>query len=235
MGKRKAGLFFGAALLAFIAAVAVLLSLNIRKLHDTGRVYEEIRSGEGTENELAAMAEKNPDVIGYLTVEDTMISCVIVQGEDNLTYLGKAADESASFAGTPFLDYRNSADFTDPYSVIYGHLVEDRLMFGDLKLFEDPDFWENERTGSLTLKDGTAYEIRFVAYLRADSKDSRIFDPIRARNNWKQEFLDGIAADFLIGEEQIVPEDRILALSTCSSYESEERIVILGKLYRTEG
>ena len=235
MNKRKADRIGASVFLAFIAILSVCLLLNLRRLREAGERYEDVRTAQGDAEHLAETAARNPDVIGFLTVEGTEIRCAVVQGTDNLTYLNTNADGEESFAGTPFLDCRNAADFTDPYSVIYGHLMEDHLMFGDLQLFEDEAFWTEERRGKLLLTDGSEIGIRFVAYLRADSEDSRFFDPLRVRNNWNEEFLNDMAGEFRISTEKIGTGDCILALSTCTAFESEERIMILGKLNRTEG
>ena len=63
----------------------------------------------------------NKDVVGWITIFDTHISYPVVQGKDNQEYLNKDVFGKFSFSGSIFLDYRNACDFTDSYSIIYGH------------------------------------------------------------------------------------------------------------------
>ena len=57
-------------------------------------------------------------------------------------------------------------------------------------------------------------------------------DPLMVRNNWEAEFLDEMMSCASIATDTIDGSDHIIALSTCSSAGSEERIVLLGKILR---
>ena len=65
----------------------------------------------------------NKDVVGWIKIFDTHISYPVVQGKDNQEYLNKDVFGEFSFSGSIFLDYRNACDFTDSYSIIYGHQI----------------------------------------------------------------------------------------------------------------
>ena len=87
---------------------------------------------EGFVWDMSALSE---DVVAWLTVDDTNIDYPVMQGVDNSEYLNKDPFGEYSLAGSIFLDARNAPDFTDPYSLIYGHHMEYGRMFGALDEF----------------------------------------------------------------------------------------------------
>ena len=90
--------------------------------------------------DFAALKAAYPDVVGWLYCEGTPINYPVAQGDDNSYYLRRDLDGNYAMAGTLFLDYRCSADFSDENSVIYGHNMNDGSMFAVLPDFSDPEF-----------------------------------------------------------------------------------------------
>lgn len=226
-GQNKHLAVVRAALGVLILAVLTGIVLLVSSLIKTDWRYRRIAENTALSEDLF---NGNPEVAAYLEVYGTQIRTPVTQAEDNLKYIDKDVNGELSFAGNPFLDYRNAAEFSDSYILIYGHHMENHLMFGDLSLFEDPAFWSEDRRGRLLLRDGRELGIRFFACLRADSEDSRYFDPVRVKNNWNEEFLTGLLAEAEIVKEEITTEDQILVLSTCVTAASEDRILLFGKL-----
>ena len=220
----------GAVILVLLAAVLVLLAVEVGKLRDVDRTYEQIVKRLGTAGDLPAQKEENNEVIARLTVEGTAIDVPVTQAKDNVKYLNTDVAGELSFAGNPFLDYRNSADFSDVYAVIYGHHMEDHLMFGDLDLCLTDAFWEGTRAGALLLPDGRRLTIRFFAAVRTTGDDDRFFDPLYAANNWDGDHLAAMTEGAAVSYGTIAQGDRVLALSTCEGANTEGRILLLGKL-----
>ena len=220
-----------ALLLLIILAVLILIIQKVCALRAADRAYEKIAEGGGTREGLEELKEKNGEVIGWLTVADTAIDTAVVQAEDNVKYLNTDVNGGFSFGGCPFLDHRNDPAFTDPYSVIYGHHMEDSLMFGDLSRFAEDGFLEKTRTGTFTFPDGRMLKITFFACVKTKEGNSRIFDPRMVKNNWNEEgFLPSLLENSLYKKEEIEPGDRILVLSTCETADTEDRIVVFGKV-----
>ena len=71
-----------------------------------------------------------------------MINQPIAQGEDNDYYLRHNYRGEYSVAGNVFLDYQNNNDFSDDFSIVYGHRMTGHLMFGDIKLFADTNYFK---------------------------------------------------------------------------------------------
>ena len=86
---------------------------------------------------------KNEDTKGYLKVNGTEISHIIVQAKDNDYYLKHDFNKEYSSEGWPFADYRNKFDGTDKNIIIYGHNMKNNNMFGTLNNVLSKQWQEN--------------------------------------------------------------------------------------------
>ena len=120
---------------------------------------------------FAELRALNPDVCGWLTLDGTRIDFPVVQGADNMVYVNTDVYGDFSLSGAIFLDSRCPADFTAPYSIVYGHHIEDGGMFGDIVQFTQNDYFAAHTTGTL-ITDDTSYNIALFACVRADVIDS---------------------------------------------------------------
>lgn len=81
----------------------------------------------------------NPDVVGWIVVEDTNISFPVVKGKDNEYYLHKNFEKQDNYAGAIFMDYEADNTFNRPFEnvFIYGHNVQYGGMFSELEKYCD--------------------------------------------------------------------------------------------------
>ena len=126
---------------------------------------------------FAELRALNPDVCGWLTLDGTRIDFPVAQGADNMVYVNTDVYGDFSLSGAIFLDSRCPADFTAPYSIVYGHHIEDGGMFGDIVQFTQSDYFAAHTTGTL-ITDDTAYNIALFACVRADAYDPVLYDPV---------------------------------------------------------
>ena len=176
----------------------------------------------------------NRDVRAWLTVEDTGIDYPIVQGEDNSEYLNKDVFGNFALAGSLFLDNRNSGDFSDPYSLIYGHHMDAAAMFGGLDQFRTESFFRSHTKGTLILEHA-AYTIDLFACVAGDATDYLIFDPLNSAETLEP-LLQTIKEQAVQYREPELPEDaRILGLSTCNDASSSARTIVYGVLREYRG
>jgi len=108
------------------------------------REYADLREQVKTQNDTADTASEtggidfealraiNSNVVGWIVVPGTDISYPIVQGTDNDHYLRRTFAGEQNSSGTIFMDYRNSADFSDRQTILYGHNMRDGSMFAPL-------------------------------------------------------------------------------------------------------
>ena len=79
------------------------------------------QDAESNQSEQESVQETAPIIVDFEHCPDTKINYPVAQSEDNSYYLRRLLDGSWNTAGTIFMDYRNSADFSDRHTVIYGH------------------------------------------------------------------------------------------------------------------
>lgn len=178
----------------------------------------------GSQSSAAAQGDKQitDDMCAWITIDDTNIDYPIMQGTDNVKYLNTDPFGDYSLAGSIFLDSRNSNDFTDSYSLIYGHHMEYGRMFGALDDFLDEKYLKNHSKGTLLIgRNGEeTHSLRIFASLRASAQDEAVFDP--SKNNVREY----IALNSAVLTEPINGDQRILGLSTCTEGDSSARIVV---------
>ena len=168
------------------------------------------------------MSALSDDVVAWLTVDDTNIDYPVMQGRNNSEYLNKDPFGEYSLAGSIFLDSRNAPDFSDPYSLIYGHHMEHGKMFGALDAFLDKDYFDNHRTATLIVSN-KVYSVKFFACITADASVNEIFAPNETGGT-----LSYVRKHALFWYE---PEgEKLIALSTCRFPQTTDRIVVFGVL-----
>lgn len=196
-------------------------------LKPTAEAVEE--DGGASFEELLAI---NPDVCAWLTLDGTQIDYPVLQGEDNLTYVNTDVYGDFALAGSIFLDSRCDRTFHEKYALLYGHHMDNSKMFGDLDLYEDQAFFEENISGMLILPD-RAYELETFAFLKVPASEDAIFSP----QQWQTD-TDGLL-EFVQKEAVYIREDvmgrigttedlsQILAMSTCSSEYTDARTILL--------
>lgn len=175
-----------------------------------------------------ALAELSADAVAWLSVDDTKIDYPVMQGENNEEYLNKDPYGNYSLSGSIFLDARNTSDFSDHYSLVYGHHMEYGAMFGALDAFIDKAYLDAHKTGTLIVLNGKNYKIDFFAACKTQATEKTVFNPTEITNGALLDYLRAHAAVF--EPEAVSADSRIIGLSTCQSAESYERIIVFGTL-----
>ena len=218
------------ALAAFLLAACFLL--GVCSLFDVYQVY---RKAEDTsfleykpviqdDSSVVPAAGVPDDYVAWLSIDRTAVDYPVMQGADNFEYLNKAPGGEYALSGSIFLDAGNSADFSDPYSLIYGHHMEGGRLFGALDRFFDPAYFEDHRTGTLIVGE-EIYHIEFFAALHTDASESAVFAPCRSSDitSYVREHAEIFYSP---------AADKVIGLSTCTSAATNERSVLFGSIYR---
>ena len=179
-----------------------------------------------TLDELMAI---NPDVVGWLTVDDTHIDYPVVQGENDMEYINKDVYGEFALPGSIFLSCVNSRDFSDPYSLVYGHHMANGAMFGDIVEFANKDYFDTHTTGTLYLPDETQ-GITLFACMQTSATDTVVYNP-----KAQQEDVSGLLSYLEENAVQyrdigVKKSDRIIGLSTCAEAETNGRVIVFGRL-----
>jgi len=175
-----------------------------------------------------ALRQINPDIVGWISVDGTTISYPIVQGSNNDYYLHRSFERRSNGAGCLFLDYRNSAEFADDNSVIYGHNMNDGSMFHQLISFKKRAFWE-ESGGIIRLY--TPQKTYTLQIFRTFVTSDWPFVVLDFESDEKREAYLKKGARIQLYDTGIViePAERILTLSTCTYEYDDARFVVQAK------
>ncbi len=182
--------------------------------------------------DLEALREVNEDVAGWLAIPGTDISYPLIRPQDNETYLTHSWDGTPTSAGSIFLDYRVAWDPRGFNTIIYGHNMRNRTMFGSLREYRREGYWEQHPEICLIDDEGVHYYDIFAAW------EPRVtdapFSPDVTTEKSRQSFIDTALRRSAIhtGVEPTV-ESEILTLSTCTGVGHATRWVIQAAL-RTE-
>ena len=216
------------ALIAF-AGYALWDSKQLHQAADKSNysVYKPSQANEGKSfKELQAI---NDEVFAWLTVYGTNIDYPVTQAEDNMKYVNTNAEGRYSLSGAIFLDFNNSKDFTDFNSILYGHHMAKKVMFGEIGDFADKAMFDSHKYGNLYFNEKD-HGIEFFAFLHADAYDHSVFTAAVLDGD-RQAYLDNLLMKSMhIRDIGVSIQDRIVLLSTCSSDSTNGRDILVGRL-----
>lgn len=172
----------------------------------------------------------NSDVFAWLTVYGTNIDYPVVQTADNYTYLNMNALGEFSLTGSIYLDCGNTINFEDFNSIIYGHHMEEGVMFGDIDKFIEKAYFDAHPYGNLYFN-GAEHGVEFFAFLEADAYDWRIYDPGVKGEAAQKTYLSGLLEKAkYVKDIGVTADDKIVLLSTCASYATNGRHILAGRI-----
>lgn len=111
--------------------------------------------------DFQALKQMCDDVVGWIYCPGTPINYPIVQAEDNDYYLYRLINGKENKSGTLFMDFRNSSDFSDWNTLIYGHNMNNDSMFGVVPDYVKQEFYEKHPLWYLLTEDNS-YVIELV-------------------------------------------------------------------------
>lgn len=163
---------------------------------------------------LEKLREANEDVLGWICIPDSEINYPLLRVRDNNEYLRRAWDGSDNNVGCIFLECRNSHDFSDFNTIIYGHYMKNGTMFGSLHSYKEQEYADSHSCVYIVTDEGVRrYEV-FAAY-EADvvSDTYRLYFEDETQKNRVLDYY----VESSVMKRGAVPtvEDYILTLSTC--------------------
>jgi len=175
-----------------------------------------------------ALRAINKDAVAWLYSPDTVIDYPVMQADDYSYYLDHLPDGAKNANGSLFIDYNNAADFSDQLTVIYGHSMKSKRMFGSLSGYKEQSYYENNP----------------FMYLYTEERNYRIeliFGCVIGAGQWRERafmYAENIKALLAYAEHNTTfisnvkyeDDDKIVALSTCSYEFDDARYVLLGIL-----
>lgn len=228
-----AAIYLGSVFLGYRKSTSEYDALEEKVFADTGdeteRTAEQQDSADTAENTdvltleereilagIAGLREENPDVIGWIKFDNLELSYPIMQGEDDEYYLKHTFSGEANAAGSIFMEAANSPDFNDSHTIIYGHNMKNKSMFGALKTYKTEDFYPGNEYFTVYTPD-KVYRYEIFAFYDI-SMDGEIYSVQFEPGGVFQKIIDNMCKRSYY-DTKIHPEstEKIITLSTCST------------------
>lgn len=182
--------------------------------------------------DFVALKETCDDIVGWIYCPDTRINYPIVQSNDNDYYLHRLINGEYNAGGTLFMDCRNSSDFSDWNSIIYGHNMKNGSMFSVLPKYIDQEFYEEHPVWYL-LTPECSYVVEFVGgYVTAADSAAYAF-PKNAEGKKQLADVAARSSSFRSGVA-VGEEEKLVTFSTCVYDFENARYVLIGVLRHFE-
>lgn len=173
----------------------------------------------------------NDDVVGWIYLENSKINYPIVLGDDNSYYLNRLYDRTYNGSGSIFMDYRNSGDFSDTHTILYGHHMNNGSMFAGIAKYKQQSYYD-EHPYCLILTPEQNYKLEFFAgYVASVETDLTAWDlSFDSEEDYQEWLAAAIAKSTFVSDVQPTAEDKIVTLSTCTYEFENARYVLVGVL-----
>lgn len=241
-----------------LAAIGVLLFSYKQSRDDYAQLVQEVRVEtttvetvvtEATEEtvptepplveipiDFAYLKEQNEDIIGWITVDGTIIDYPILYDDTfNLYYLSHNYAGTATGYGSIFVLSENAGNFTDFNTLVYGHNMLDGQMFAQLHKFRDKSFFDEHGQILIYTPDRKLTYQVFAAY-RTDNLNIIVNNDF-STEALREEYIERIYThtDYALFKPEylVTASDRIVTLSTCIG-NPDYRYVVQGVLVSDE-
>ena len=168
-----------------------------------------------------ALAQTNPEIVGWIYVPGTNINYPVVQTNNNSKYLNTLFDGTANASGAIFLDSDDTAPgMVDQQTTIYGHHMNDGSMFNVISDTTDQATFDSIEFVYYITRDAT-YKLRPLAtkvvedtYAKARTPNFEGDDGLK---NYLSEMLDGASAVASDATDRAASATKVVTLVTCRS------------------
>ena len=225
-------IIFIIALLVFIGS-AGYLGLHYFEGQQTENAFRQLTVDGG--HDLAALHEQNPDIVGWIKIDDTRVDYPVMWTPDDPEfYLRRNFQKEDSVAGTPFLDAASTMPGSSNW-LIYGHNMKNGTMFHDTLKYEDKAFYDGHKTIHFdTLEGEGLYEIVVVCYTQIYEENAQVFKYYQYASIVDEASFDayvqGVKA-LSIYDTGVTPVwgDQLITLSTCEYSVEDGRFIIVAR------
>lgn len=179
------------------------------------------------------LLNKNTDTVGWIKIEGTKVNYPVVQTNNNEYYLSHAFNKKSNAGGWIFADYRDDFVYFGKNTIIYGHNMTNKTMFGSIPQMLNNSYLNNSNNYYIKISTPTCntvwklfsiYTIEpEIYYLKTNFKNYSFEEFI---NTLKGRSVHSFGTD-------VSSDDKILTLSTCDNT-GTKRIVVHAKMISIE-
>lgn len=181
------------------------------------------------------LLEQNNETVGWLKVNNTKVNHSIVQHSDNEFYLRHDFNKKYNRAGWIYGDYRDDFKYFGTNTIIYGHNMSNKTMFGTLSDCIKESWYTNKDNHYIKIStpySNTVWEIFSIytikpevyylkTYFKSDEEHQIFLDTLTKRSIYN------------FNRTPLTTDDKILTLSTCTN-DGKKRMAIHAKMIKAE-
>lgn len=187
--------------------------------------------------DFAELEKINPDICAWIRFDhpdQIPVSYPVLCSRNGYSYLHRDIYRRYSFSGSLFLECGNNRNFysrKDMSKLIYGHNMNNGTMFGSLKKYRSPDFYQKNRCFTVYTPKAV-YRYRIFACFDTTA-DSFVYQTgMKSDTRKYRSYLHALQRHSLFRTVRC-PSDQtpVVVLSTCARHGTDIRFVVCGKLY----
>ena len=186
--------------------------------------------------QVKSLQQENPDIVGWIEIENTKINYPVLQGTDNEYYLNHNYKKQKTQKGSIFLNKDYNWDIPSSNLQIYGHNMKNGEMFQGLLKYKNESYYKQHPTIRFTTaKEDAIYEIISVfpsrVYYQTEKNVFRYYYFIHAETKEEYDNFVGNAKKASLYEIDKTAEygDQLMTLSTCSYHTEDGRFVVIAR------
>ena len=180
------------------------------------------------------LLEKNNETVAWIKVNNTKVNYSVVQHNDNEYYLKHDFNKRNNSNGWIYADYRDNFEYFGSNTIIYGHNLINRSMFGSLIWCLKKSWYTNEENQYIKISTPTSNTVWKIFSMYSITPEVYYLKTYFETDEEHQKFVDTLKNRSIYDfKEDISYEDKILTLSTCSD-DGTKRVVIHAKMIKAE-
>lgn len=180
------------------------------------------------------LIKKNSETVAWLKVNNTNVNYSVVQTTNNKYYLKHDFNKRSNYAGWIYGDYRDDFEYFGTNTIMYGHNMTNRTMFGSLVWCLKESWYKNTDNHYIKLSTPTSNTIWKIFAIYTIVPEVYYLKTYFENDTEHQEFLNTIKKRSIYNfNEEVTTESKILTLSTCTD-DGTKRVVIHAKMIKAE-
>ncbi len=179
------------------------------------------------------LLKKNSDTVGWIQVVGTKVNYPIVQSDDNEYYLYHSFNKSNNAGGWIFADYRVDFKNFKRNTIVYGHNLNNKTMFGSLPNTLQSSWFNNKDNHYVKISTPSSNSVWKVFSVYTVAPEVYYLKTAFTDDTYK-EFITTIKNRSLYDfNTDVSIDDKIITLSTCDNT-GTKRMVLHAKMINIE-
>ena len=182
---------------------------------------------------FSELLEKNSDTVGWIKVEGTKVNYPVVQTDNNDYYLSHAFNKRSNDGGWIFADYRDDFVNFGKNTIIYGHNMNNKTMFGSVPQMLYNSYLSNSDNYYIKISTPTCNTVWKLFSIYTIEPET-YYLKTNFRTYSFEEFINTLKGRSIYNfGTDVTADDKILTLSTCDNT-GTKRVAVHAKMISIE-